>query len=264
MYDVLVSIRFFLYCKRRLGPCQNQIHKTVYGGGSIDVKGGPFKGLKYYNRTIWGTITSKWLGCYEEEIQSVIHEIIQEEYPVIVDIGAAEGYYAVGLAWRLPQSQVISFDTDPIARHRQHQLAELNKINNLDVRKRFIPSCLEKLPEAKTVIICDVEGFEVSLLDPSRSDRFTTCDILVETHPSGALDVPQVESLLVDRFKMTHEIERFQTGDRNVPEMRKRVPSLAPLTDDEVAFALDEGRYVEQVWLWLRSKPGSNPQNLES
>ena len=53
------------------------------------------------------------LGIYERELYPTVEEAIAAKYPLIVDIGAAEGYYAVGMAMRSPQSQVIAYEMDP-------------------------------------------------------------------------------------------------------------------------------------------------------
>ena len=252
-YQMVASVRFFLYCKRRLGAIQDLIHRVVFSNDEIIVRRGPFEGMRYYNKTIWGTITSKWLGFYEEEIQPVVEEVLRSDYPLVVDIGAAEGYYAVGLALKMPGAKVISFDIDPIARYRQRQLAELNGVSNLEIRELFEASALDSMPRGMTLVICDVEGAEVLLLKPEDSPRFAECDLLVEVHRSGDLSIPQVEQLLTGRFSATHGITRFEQRGRDAEAACEIIPELRKLDREQVAFALDEGRYSGQVWLWMRS-----------
>jgi precorrin-6B methylase 2 len=208
--------------------------------------------MAYYNKTIWGTITGKWLGCYEQEIQPVIAEMITEQYPTVIDIGAAEGYYAVGLALKMPHSKVISYDTDPIARFRQRQLAELNGISNLEVRKYCSASELETFSGARAVVICDIEGFEYELMDPVKTPVLRNLDILIEVHKTEAYQVNEGAELLENRFERTHLVTRFHAADRDREEMRSRVPELKKLTDAETDFALYEGRYPGQIWLWMK------------
>jgi hypothetical protein len=52
----------------------------------------------------------------------------------IVNIGCAEGYYAVGLAWRLPNAKVDAFRSDPRAREF---CAELARLNGVEARVRI-------------------------------------------------------------------------------------------------------------------------------
>ena len=44
-------------------------------------------------------------------------------YPVVVNIGCAEGYYAVGMAGRMPDTRVDAFDIDPAAQRACGELA---------------------------------------------------------------------------------------------------------------------------------------------
>jgi hypothetical protein len=254
LFHWLASIRFFLKCKRALGPCQDLVVRKVFKNGPIHVKGGPFDGMAYYNKTIWGTITAKWLGCYELEVQPVIDEIVKRGYPVIVDIGAAEGYYAVGLALKMPGSRVVSYDTDPIARFRQKQLAGLNSVSNLEIRKYCSVAELESFRGTGAVVICDIEGFEFELMDPATAPVLKTLDLLVETHRTGTLEVAAMADAIEGRFAATHEIVRHVATKRDRVSVRDRLPELKILSDNELDFALDEGRYPGQFWLWMKAK----------
>lgn len=254
LYRILASVNFFLKCRRVLGPCQQLVERTVFPAGKIRVLGGPFEGMKYYNKTIWGTITSKWLGCYEEEIQPAIGEIIAAEYPVIVDVGAAEGYYAVGLALKLPKSKVVSYDIDPIARLRQRQLADLNGVGNLEIRQLCSFSDLDDLPAGKAAVICDIEGFEYELLDTAAAPGLSSVDVLVEIHRFGEKSVEEVLTAIRSRFESTHTITTFTQRQREMEPMREKVPALRELSDSDCAFALDEGRYEGQKWLWMKAR----------
>src|SRR6478672_2459566 len=135
IYYSIASYRFFRRCKVRFERFQNELQQRMFPDCAITVQSGPFSGMKYYNKVIWGALTPKWLGCYEMELEDVIQKIIDERYEVIIDVGAAEGYYAVGLAYRMPEAHVVAYDVDPIARFRQKQLSALNKTSNLEICK---------------------------------------------------------------------------------------------------------------------------------
>src|SRR5712672_3591091 len=65
------------------------------------VQQGPFRGMRYIDRALCSTLVPKWLGIYEREVGGCIEEAITLPFQTVVDIGAAEGYYAVGLALRM-------------------------------------------------------------------------------------------------------------------------------------------------------------------
>ena len=66
------------------------------------VASGPFAGMRHGDIAVGSVLTVKLLGTYEKELWPIIDQIIATAYPLIIDIGAAEGYYAVGLAMRIP------------------------------------------------------------------------------------------------------------------------------------------------------------------
>jgi hypothetical protein len=62
---------------------------------------GPFAGLMYPRDLLLAQADApiaKLLGTYEQELHPVFEEVIAKQPRTIIDIGAAEGYYAVGLA----------------------------------------------------------------------------------------------------------------------------------------------------------------------
>ena len=213
---------------------------------------GPFQGMRYYNKIVWGPITPKWLGSYELELHDIVQTIIAERYAVIIDIGAAEGYYAVGLAQSCPGARVISYDIDWLARRRQRQLAALNHVTNLDIRKRCTHDELERVIDGRCLVIADIEGVEVALLDPARAPSLLNTDLLVECHRHESLSMEAVAGLLEQRFSSTHRIERISMEPREAGSLKKLIPALRGLNDDIVEYAAKEYRNYFQQWLWMR------------
>src|SRR5687767_13183612 len=78
------------------------------------VRHGVFAGMHYPAMEAAGSaIFPKLAGCYEAELRSLMEQIVRTPYTTVVDVGCAEGYYAVGLALRMPQVNVLAFDMDP-------------------------------------------------------------------------------------------------------------------------------------------------------
>jgi methylase of polypeptide subunit release factors len=87
------------------------------------VRSGPFQGMNYRTKQAEGCLVARLLGCYESELHGELEKLISEAPDVIIDIGCAEGYYALGLARRLPRARVYARDTNPRAQILCRQLA---------------------------------------------------------------------------------------------------------------------------------------------
>lgn len=69
---------------------------------------GPFEGMKYPSlRAAGSALVPKLIGTYEIELTPYIMKIIEKNYSIILNIGSAEGYYAVGLALRSPSPSFL-------------------------------------------------------------------------------------------------------------------------------------------------------------
>ncbi|MFM7256136.1 MAG: hypothetical protein ACKO3C_10935 [Betaproteobacteria bacterium] len=53
------------------------------------------------------------MGCHEQPLQPFIEAAIKDSYPTILNIDCAEGYYAVGMARRMPKTMVMAYDLNP-------------------------------------------------------------------------------------------------------------------------------------------------------
>jgi hypothetical protein len=225
----------------------------LYKGACVEVLSGPFKGMRYINETVWGPITPKWIGSYEEELHSIVEQIIQANYDTIIDVGSAEGYYVSGLAKRMPRARVYSFDIDSISRQQQAQIIKLNNLTNVTIGKYCRHEDLNTLISDNTVVICDIEGYEYDLLDPSKANKLLQADILVEVHPFGGKTLNEVETVLKNRFVATHHVERISQKKRQSKDYK--VPQKQFLTEEEFMYCVDEYRnFANQTWFWMKTK----------
>ncbi len=170
------------------------------------VHNGPFVGMKYIQQSTGSALLPKILGSYEEPIHKWIEQIISnpEKYRIILDIGCAEGYYAVGFALRMPNTEIIAYDVNDRAREKLNKMIEINKIKNIIVKDECSFDELNLKSKKGTLVFCDIEGAEKMLLDPIKVSNLLTVDILVESHDCSE---PGVTDVLISRFFKTHAIE---------------------------------------------------------
>ena len=89
------------------------IQNTLLQHNGTVVMEGPLAGLDFLPQSAEGCHIAKLLGCYEQPLLPFVEAAIQANYPTILNIGCAEGYYAVGMARRMPDTQVLAFDLKP-------------------------------------------------------------------------------------------------------------------------------------------------------
>ena len=159
--------------------------------------------MRYTHASIGSALLPKIIGSYEEPIHAWIEDAIELSYRTIYVIGAAEGYYAVGLARAIPTAQVTAFETSNRGRELLGELARINSVSVESHGTATVDSLKLLKPKGPALFIMDVEGAERTLLDPSIGSMERS-DIIVETHD---FLVPFVTRQLVKRFETTHRIE---------------------------------------------------------
>jgi len=244
------SCRIHRYCKVTFGPFQQEIERRVYQDRPLSVLTGPFTGLKYFNKTVWGPIVPKWMGTYESELHVIVNDILERNYSLVIDVGAAEGYYAVGLARALPEAKVMAFDIDRFARARLRELTRLNGLSNVLIHSECDHATIDRLIDHRfrSLIICDIEGCELELLDPAQATSLGSVDVLVEVHSRRDKSLSQVLQVLTDRFTPTHTIQRIDIQKGDISKLK----SIHGLEDPSIATeAINEHRSGEQAWLWM-------------
>ncbi len=257
-WDAVETRRYFY---RRYHALHRRAAPSLFQGRPIAVLSGPFQGMRYLDEIVWGSITPKWLGSYECELHDTIEEIVGEQYSTIIDIGCAEGYYAVGLAFRIPSARIFAYDTDFLSRRQAARLARGNGVQSrVRVKKFCTASEITRLHSGRTLVFCDIEGFERDVLDPVACPALQTTDILVEVHEEKW--VPTTEDLLVERFSPTHSIQTIRATDRR-EWISAEAGTIWPDADAELlAASVNEDRSNGSTWLWMKHRPPAGHRDV--
>ena len=270
--------------RRRLRPLvparyrsQAIVDRWVERATGATVVAGPFAGMKYVVDPA-ALVLPKLLGSYERELTGVVEECIEAAYPLVVNAGAAEGYYAIGLARANRDTRVVAFETD---RRRRELLAEIAALNGVHERIEIAGACDRRALERAlgevdrrrpgsgegrpdrlaldravgqangSLLLVDIEGGEGELLDPQAVPALNRCTILVELHPHA---VPGVDDTLRDRFASSHHIEEIAS------ELRRRedfppipVPLwLRLLFAEAMVNVMQERRPERMHWFYMK------------
>src|SRR5512140_2013789 len=65
----------------------------------LEVLSGPFKGMRYGDFSYNSALIPKLLGTYEADLHNWVGEALATGYDAVINVGCAEGYYAVGFAY---------------------------------------------------------------------------------------------------------------------------------------------------------------------
>jgi hypothetical protein len=216
------------------------------------VLSGPFQGLLYANDISLGSsFYPKLVGTYEKEIGTHLERLLRtRDYATIVDVGSAEGFYAVGLALRCPRATIYAYDIDPAARGC---LAEMARANGVLDRIEFGTACTpEVLAEhaersSRGLVVSDCEGYELELFRSDVLEKLRGWDLIIETHDS--LETP-ITDPLARRLGATHRTRvvhwrRWRLEDYPGSDASGALGRLA---------AMDEDRTWRNKWLYCESR----------
>jgi hypothetical protein len=195
----------------------------------LQVSGGPFAGLTYPDASATSLIP-KLLGVYERELHGAVEAAIRAGPELIVNVGAADGYYAVGLARRCPAAAVRAYEADPGQRALLARVAAANGVEPA-IAGAAGPRELASLPPGRTLLVIDCEGCEAALLRPDELEFLREATVIAELH-----DFVEPGDPVVARFTATHEVRIVPTA------------SQPPPRGDAVALALSEYRPGPMRW----------------
>jgi len=213
------------------------------------VRRGPFAGMRYATASAVGsTLTPKLLGSYEAELHPVFTEVVARGYRHVIDIGAAEGFYAVGLAMRLPNAAVVAYETSA----RGRRLIRANAIaNGVQGRVAVEGTCTagsfasRPIP-GDTLVVCDCEGAEYHLIDPARVPGLDAADVLLELHHANGVD-PRAH--WERQLSATHDLTFINVAGRD-PALYPELRCIPPSRRQDVLFERTE----VSGWLFARAK----------
>ena len=235
---------------RRLGRWRARLLANTYvARQGATIFQGPFAGMAYLSKAVEGSLIARLLGVYESELHPHLQAFAAAGLDCVIDVGCAEGYYAVGLALMMPEVVVYAHDIDEDARAACAELAAMNGVSDrVIVGGEFAPDGFEAFAGRRVLVIVDAEGAELDILQPALSPALAGMNIIVETHD---LYRPGALATLAKLFSPTHDIVRVDLQPKTyaIPDWLRELPHLDQL------LAVWEWRAQATPWLVMRPKP---------
>ena len=210
---------------------------------------GPFEGLKLNQRF---PTKAMLLGVWEKEISYIWDSL--EGFKYIIDIGAAEGYYAVGLARKYSNKKIYAFEMNPSTQKLLFNVISDNSVKNIEIHgkceNRDLQILSDKLKDSLMIIDC--EGYEIVLLNDDSTPILKNTTIVVELHEMYA---PGCTHELRKRFSSTHYVKEIKGRHRNVNDWPSKLKILKYLFPRSLLLHfMDEGRPYPMNWLYMQPR----------
>ena len=106
IFDVLRQLRQAFFDFRRRSR-ESKVYMQTGGA----VVSGPFIGMQLILMLGQLRLAHKLLGTYELELFPFLEEIIKSDYDIIINLGAGDGYYAIGLLRNMPNARLVAYES---------------------------------------------------------------------------------------------------------------------------------------------------------
>ncbi len=220
------------------------------------VMNGYFQGMKLGKLT-WGARDAgpMLLGTYEQQVQSKII-CSPDRYKVFVDIGAADGFYAIGLILNGRFKKAICFESKSKSRTA---ILENAKENNVDSHLLILGEAekyfhkhltvdLELKPE-ELIFLIDIEGGEFEILNSEIFEALQASMFVIEIHRT----VDDFHAKYINLVENASKFFYVETIHSNINQNTFN-PIMENWADEDRQIVLSEGRRYQMHWLVLTPK----------
>lgn len=216
---------------------------------------GPFKGMSLSEDVWWSKNDriTQTLGVYEEHVLDKLIYFSSQGSKRFIDIGAADGYFAIGMAFSKKYTDVHIFEIEPRGRERIRENAALNLCTDMinvygEANFYSLKNLINK--KFKSTILIDIEGAEYDLLNNEVLSLLAGNYCICELHPWLVSNGYKLQNDLLDRASKLFNVELMFRASY-APNL---FPEFDDLSDEERLIAVGEGRDKNMQWLVLTPK----------
>ena len=229
-----------------------QISKQIVKFHDSTIAYGPFKGFKFDPASSWGVDDrgAMILGLYEQEVLESLSNI-DKSYKTFIDLGAADGYYGIGVLVNSLFNKSYCFEISEVGQQVINKHAILNKVDERvsimgeargDFYKNIPPQDLRN-----SVLFVDIEGGEFELFDKNTFEVFKNSIIFIELHNQFVIDGDNKLNKLKSDAQATHLVSEMSMSKRDLSKFNE----LKTLSDTDRWMICSEGRPCLMSWMRL-------------
>lgn len=222
---------------------RKRISKEVYKMCDEKIKYGIFKDLLLIENSWWcqSDLGSMCLGLYEKEILDFISKYKKNYFENFIDIGAADGYYGIGMLHSLYVKNSICFELTENGRNSIYSNWETNgSPGELKIFGNIFEDFNEGINSinlSKSLILIDIEGAEFDFLTEKNLKILSKSIIVIEIHNWIENFMSKYENFLKIASKY-FKINILKRKERNTLTFNE----LRSFTDDNRLLLTSEGR----------------------
>lgn len=233
------------------------LSRELFGEFGGIVRYGPMQGLKLPDGLYWssGDGAPMLLGIYEREVMEAL-QLISASRRTLVNLGAADGYYGVGLVKNGMFEHSYCFELMPKGRAAIKELAASNGLEkrvhvfgaaDKDLSRMLVA---EGVNLGDVVILCDIEGAEFEAFTTDALMALNGAIIIIEVHDFLREDGREQLRTLKDRASVWFNLTEMRMGARDLSVF----PECQRFSDSDRWLMASEGRGELMTWLRLDPK----------
>ncbi len=222
-----------------------------------EIQYGIFKGMKLSSLR-WGRHDKApmMLGLYESEVSREIEKAAVHA-TTFIDVGAADGYFAVGAIFSGLYANSVCFEISGEGRDSIKLNAEKNGVASKvsifeEANEETLLKVAEKVNTSDLFILCDIEGGEFDLFTLRVLQALKKSTILIEIHDFSEADRKRYSSLKL-MAESVFNLDELTQESRNP----NTLINTRMLHDDDKWLMMSEGRPKAMTWLRLSPRPQS-------
>lgn len=247
----------YLQFKRAINARRQQLAIKIAGLYRWKIAYGPFVGMQISQSSWWGKtdLASKILGFYEAEVLAVLSGVDKTQYRHFVDLGAADGYYAIGAIYADLFEDAYAFEMSDQGQEVIRANAKLNgvskRVHVYGVADENFDQQIPDVSLAQTVMLIDIEGGEFDLLDALLLQKLKRSLLVIELHEFMVDNGSAKLAALIKRLEPLYKLTWLKTGARDLSNF----DALESFNDTDRWLLCSEGRMRLQKWVICEPLP---------
>jgi 16S rRNA G966 N2-methylase RsmD len=228
-----------LYLTKRL---KLQSKNLVQSGAYKDMKIGDIAWSEY-------DYCPKIIGVYENEVQN---ELLKTNCKYIVNLGAGEGYHAIGQILSGTKEQAICFELSKTSRKFLNTNSKINNIENKikifeKANNNYLDYLQEKISDIdfkECVFLIDIEGDEFNIINNKNLETLKESKLIIEFHEKDK-SLNEENLRFIEMLKQFYDLNFLTTTERDF----SKIDLLKDFIDIDRWLMASENRIRLMKWI---------------